>query len=262
MSYLAQFDSAYPADFWPGRILWTDPDGSRGTWGAPALGVGPRIFRLRAPATHLEEWWKSRISRFVAPPEVTVGPLETPGLADWLISQGYTLSERELLMALQISGRSNAVRPVVAVTEVTDAATLHQMFMLTSLVFGGEPPTPEMSEFGFQALGIGSTRIYVVVDPKTGQLIAAGAMTMHPGWAFLWAGQVHPDHRRQGLYRALLEHRLKAAADLGAVFAATQANPTTSAPQLAKVGFLTITALDFYRLNTPWAAPDQVSGIG
>ncbi len=262
MSYLDQIDADYPADFRPGRILWTDPDGSRGTWTAPPGGDCPRLYRLRVAPEQLAAWWTSRINRFAAPPEVTVGPLETPGLAGWLVSQGYTRSGHDLLMALGVAGRTSPVAPVATVTEVADADTLYQVFMLASLVFGDDAPAPELSEFAFQAMNASSTRAFAVADPDTGLVVASGAMTMHLGWAYLWAGQVHPDHRRKGLYRAVVEHRLKAAADLGADFVATHANPETSAPLLAKAGFLTIAPIDHYRLNTPWAAPDQVSGIG
>ena len=56
-----------------------------------------------------------------------------------------------------------------------------------------------------------------------------------------------PAMRGRGVYRALIAARLRQALAAGIAVATTQARAGTSAPILARLGFVTLTEIEFYR---------------
>ncbi len=68
---------------------------------------------------------------------------------------------------------------------------------------------------------------------------------------YLMGAVVLPEHRGKGAYRALLQGRLRHAADTGAILATTQARETTSAPILKQLGFETVCDIEVFRSPPP-----------
>lgn len=63
---------------------------------------------------------------------------------------------------------------------------------------------------------------------------------------YLVGGAVHPEYRGKGVYRALVDARLRAAAASGRIVATTQAQVRSSAPILERLGFETLCAFPVY----------------
>jgi len=79
-----------------------------------------------------------------------------------------------------------------------------------------------------------SFRMLAVVD---GRPVGSAGMTLDGPAAKLWGGGVIAEYRGRGVYRALLQARLEAAASRGATIALVKARAGTSAPILSRAGF-------------------------
>ena len=253
MDYVHVIESTPLDDYRPGRTPWLDPDGSCGTYTAPE-GFHPDIFRLRIPRAQLATWWSARLTAFQSWPYVTVGPRETPGLAEWCLAQGYTLYERDYLM-VAAPGCVTPSDPDPRVQEVTTVQGLASVFALDHLVFNDPIPNQDAVAASLAEIRRGHFRLFVVPD-ATGSALAAGGLSVKGTWAMMWGGETHPDHRRQGLYRALVTRRLDEAWRAGARFVATNANQETSAPVLERMGFQIIES--FVILKPPQASANTV----
>ncbi len=73
-----------------------------------------------------------------------------------------------------------------------------------------------------------------------GQPVATAGMAVKQRSVYLMGGNVLEAHRGRGIYRALLDERLRHAAELGFSLATTQAREATSAPILERLGFETL----------------------
>jgi GNAT superfamily N-acetyltransferase len=70
--------------------------------------------------------------------------------------------------------------------------------------------------------------------------VATCGMITKPRSVYLVGGNVLEPYRRRGIYRALVDERLRHAQELGYTFATTQAREATSAPILERLGFQTL----------------------
>lgn len=70
-----------------------------------------------------------------------------------------------------------------------------------------------------------------------GRPAGRGGYSLAGGVARLWAGAVVPEHRGRGVYRGLVDTRLRHAAACGATLALVGARVSTSAPILHRLGF-------------------------
>ena len=80
-----------------------------------------------------------------------------------------------------------------------------------------------------------------------GQPAAAAACKLFPRSAYLLGGVVLPEARHHGLYRALVNARLRAAAARGIELATSQAFEETSAPLLERLGFVRVCPFTVYQ---------------
>lgn len=81
-----------------------------------------------------------------------------------------------------------------------------------------------------------------------GYPVAIGWMRLHGRFASLFGGATLAAHRGRGLYRALLNARLREAYRRGASFALVDAGPM-SQPILKRLGFLSLTGATPYLYN-------------
>lgn len=240
-------------EIWPGSTPWRDHWGSFGTT-PDAQGLGASVMRTRVPAARLPSFWQDTRERYPSMlPRFSVGPGDTPGLAEFLKIRGY---EREIIESVMVMDRDRfaafANASVPAVVEVSTPQDLHRVFELDHLVFRDPIPNSEGLAKEFRRLGT-TRRLFLVPGPD-GTALAAAGLTHFPNWTLLWGAETHPAFRHQGLYRALLTHRLRVIAQHGAGFAAVYANHETSMPILARCGFVRIGAKEIWK---PPGAPSS-----
>ncbi|MCS0498239.1 GNAT family N-acetyltransferase [Protaetiibacter mangrovi] len=87
----------------------------------------------------------------------------------------------------------------------------------------------------------------VLVAESGGELVSAAWTTMRPGERFagLWGGSTRPDHRRRGIYRALVAARASVAHAQGVPFLRVDASEM-SRPVLEALGFIQLTTTTPY----------------
>lgn len=85
-------------------------------------------------------------------------------------------------------------------------------------------------------------RSVVVLDEHSDAVVGHGVLRLVPGTDFagLWGGKVHPDHRGQGLYRAMTALRAQWALTAGHSVCRVDALPT-SRPILERLGMVAVT---------------------
>jgi hypothetical protein len=83
-------------------------------------------------------------------------------------------------------------------------------------------------------------RIHRFVVYRGDRPVASGGFNWYPElrFAFLWAGGTVPDARGAGAYSALVAERIRRAAAIGAEWAGLYAKDDTSAPIVARQGFI------------------------
>ncbi len=245
MRYLKCIERDLP-ELWPGATQWTDEWGSCGSY-PDARGYGSGVQRVRVPPEQLAEFWCRLTTEYRELPPITVGPLETPGLTEWIARHGYAAASHRRLMVLPHERLYS--QTVSANHDVRMAATLDdwdQVLALDQLVFDDAPLDAEQRLVEFKRITTGPRRL-VFVPGEAGLAQAAGLITKRTGWALLSSGETHPDFRRQGLYRAVTEWRCDVARSWGADFVGTDATPGTSEPILRRLGFQLVADITLYR---------------
>lgn len=100
-----------------------------------------------------------------------------------------------------------------------------------------------------------NVRMFVAM---AGDLPVCGArLDLNPGTAFagLWGGGTVPGWRGRGIYRALVAHRARIAAELGYGYLQVDASDQ-SRSILQRLGFVALTTTTPYRLPAPIPDPD------
>lgn len=247
MDYVTCIEREAP-DFYPGSRPWSDAFGSTGSYPA-ADGLGASIMRLRVPPSMLAGWLDEHWPLYPTWPFVRVGPRETPGLVPWLIGRGYTVAVREALLVLDlplplVTPKTGSASPV---RRVRTLRALAEVNALDHLCFP-EDPVLLTDSLRRELLRLrGPQRRLYFIEGTADCAWAAAGLTVHDGWAYLWGGETHPEHRQQGLYRRLVTTRLRAATRHGCRFAAVHANEETSAPILLRLGFAKVEQQEVYR---------------
>ena len=122
---------------------------------------------------------------------------------------------------------------------VTDAATARDHHEVGMVVFGGEmAPDDELERAaadGRRQLPAGEGG--AVVAYLDGVPVGAGGIAQPGDVARLWGGSVREEARGLGVYRALLDARLRYGRDHGATMALVKGRIQTSGPILRRAGF-------------------------
>ena len=165
---------------------------------------------------------------------------DTPMMRRALLDGGYREGQRHLACAIasdrfppQISGDSS-------VREVRTSQELALLYRIWEEVFGSPP---NLSEEDFQrelqACTAPDRRVVRFLATRKGRVAGTAAMTLFPhlDFALIWAGAVLKEHRRQGVYTALLAARAHLAASRGITAIGLYAREDTSAPIVLAKGF-------------------------
>jgi len=87
-----------------------------------------------------------------------------------------------------------------------------------------------------------------VVARRGGVVVGVAGLTLTAVSARLWGAAVAAEARHTGVYRALLDHRLRTGAEAGRTLALVKGRVETSAPVLARAGFTSYGEVRAYRL--------------
>jgi GNAT superfamily N-acetyltransferase len=182
-------------------------------------------------------------------------------LPDRLVAAGFVPEERETV----VIGRAVevAAMPVlpegVSLRHVTAATDLRRVAAVQSLVWGGD--------FDWLArelaieLATGPDTLTVVTVEAGAEVVCAGWIRFVPdtGFATLWGGSTLSRWRHRGLYRALVAHRARLAADRGIAYLEVDASDD-SRPILERLGFVAVTTTTPYVWTPPEPFPAKGEG--
>jgi Acetyltransferase (GNAT) domain len=170
-----------------------------------------------------------------------------PDLEPRLRERGAELTETLAILALDLSGGlpDLDVPPDLEVRPVRDLDDLRATDRIDVEVFGGAHADEEM--LAASASRLDDDRRLLVL--RNGEPVGAGGYVVAGDTLRLWGGAAVPSARHTGVYRALLDHRLRAGVAAGCRLALVKGRVETSAPVLLKAGFRQCGEVRAYRLT-------------
>jgi GNAT superfamily N-acetyltransferase len=180
-----------------------------------------------------------------------VGPLTEPAdLGDILARHGFTWQEVRGMAIEPAAWRSTPSEVVV------ERVTRDNLAEYVAGVEQGwrfeTPPDPHLADDALPHLD--GERFCMFVAKVGGAVAGTAGYVMKPRSAYLTGGNVLQAFRGTGVYRALIDARLRRLAAVGCPLATTQARETTSAPILEHLGWETVVRFRVYRLDDPRVA--------
>ena len=171
-----------------------------------------------------------------------------PDLERRLRERGGELTETLAILARDLTGGLPELDPPadVEVRPIEDLADVLALERLDHEVFGSElRPGSEVAE-ELAAKGPDPSQVLAFRD---GVLLGYAGSTVAGDSLRLWGGGVAEAARHTGVYRALLDHRLRAGAAAGCTVALVKGRLETSAPVLLRAGFERFDEVRAYRLG-------------
>lgn len=159
------------------------------------------------------------------------------GLDDVVRAAGGVHEETLAVLALDLTRPRPDLGPLPDLElrrDDTDLATHRDYYRLNAEVFGGSMPGDEALE---ASLARQVPDQWSVIAYDRGSPVGSGGMTLAGLVARLWGGCVVEDARGRGVYRAVLDGRLRAAVEAGCTMALVKGNTATSGPILSRAGF-------------------------
>jgi ribosomal protein S18 acetylase RimI-like enzyme len=169
---------------------------------------------------------------------------EPADLPQRLTAAGFVAEDPESLILgeiHQILEQPLSLPSKVRIREVTTTEDFDRIEMMQTAVWG-EGHGSFLSQLQAELLAAPDLLdVYLVEEAAGGPALCAAWVRYHPGtdFASLWGGSTLPEWRRQGLYRALLLHRARKAADRGYRYIRVDASED-SRPILQRVGLLRV----------------------
>ncbi|MGW3228260.1 GNAT family N-acetyltransferase [Kitasatospora sp. NPDC001095] len=155
-----------------------------------------------------------------------------------LLAAGFTPEPDEALMIARIADlpTETALPEGVRLLPVTDPAGVDLLVEAHVQAFGTEHPN--LRERLLDHLRHGNETVSMVVAMAGDRPVSGARMELIPGTGFagLWGGGTAPDWRGRGIYRALVAHRARLAAELGYQYLQVDASDQ-SRPILQRLGF-------------------------
>ncbi|KRE43892.1 GNAT family N-acetyltransferase [Knoellia sp. Soil729] len=165
------------------------------------------------------------LEHYRAMPEITRVEWKTrghdhaPGLHESLLAAGFEPQESESVMIGDASllALDLAMPAGVTIRQVTDEADVRRMVDLQCEVFGDDPEEADAhyEEIVHRLRTRGDMEMWVA--ELDGELVSAGRLEPVEGTEFagIWGGCTRPEHRGQGIYRALTAARARSAIEHG-----------------------------------------------
>ncbi|MFE7430926.1 GNAT family N-acetyltransferase [Streptomyces sp. NPDC057545] len=224
-------------------VRMTDPAENWGSvvWSAPDLDARRADAAIAAQAAHcaaigLDEFeWKLYAHDRPA------------DLADRLLAAGFEAEEPETLMVAPAVDLPTAVElpEGVRLRPVRDADDVELMVRAHERAFGTKGA--RLRHLVSTRLAEDPDHIVAVLAMAGDEPVSAARMELYPGTRFagLWGGGTAPEWRGRGIYRALVAHRARIAAERGYGFLQVDAS-ALSRPILERLGFMALTTTTPY----------------
>ena len=169
-------------------------------------------------------------------------------LPERLVAAGFRPEERETVLIAPIE----ALTPVpalpdgVAIREVFDRDDMERIAVMERTVYGRGEDYGWMDElFAEREADPEGLRMFVA---EGGDLVVSAGWVRFPSgteFATFWGGATHPDWRGRGIYRALVAHRARLAAERGCRYIEVDASDDSN-PILQRLGFVPVTTTTPY----------------
>ena len=171
-----------------------------------------------------------------------------------LLASGFQADEEEAFLVAEISELDLDVAPPegVEVRPVEDAAGVDALVAVAEEVF--EEEHSSLARELKARLQSGEGRIVPVVAWAGDRAVSSGRVEFHFGTEFasLWGGGTLVEWRRRGVFRALVAHRARLAAERGFRYLQVDASPD-SRPILRRLGFVEL------GMTTPYMHPGRAA---
>ncbi|MFF9489435.1 GNAT family N-acetyltransferase [Streptomyces sp. NPDC014676] len=173
-------------------------------------------------------------------------------LGQRLVAAGFTPGPAETLMVAEAAGLALGTEPPegVRIVRVTDRAGVGLMADVHAKAFGTD--ASRFHRYLLDRLTAAPDSVVAVVALAGDEPVSAARMELVPGTSFagLWGGGTVRHWRGRGVYRALVAHRARIAADLG--YRCLQVDASgLSRPVLERLGFTPLTT------TTPYVHPGR-----
>lgn len=173
-------------------------------------------------------------------------------LGERLLAAGFVPEGQEAVMVAEVAGlgREPVLPEGVRLVQVTDRAGIDLMVRAHQLAF--EEDSTRIGEQVRAQLTEAPETLSVVVAMAGDEPVSAARVEFPPGTRFagLWGGGTAPEWRGRGIYRALIAHRTRLAAERGYRYLQTDAVLDTSRPILQRLGFAQLSITTPY-VHTP-----------
>ncbi|MGK4580716.1 GNAT family N-acetyltransferase [Kitasatospora sp. HPMI-4] len=173
-------------------------------------------------------------------------------LGDRLRAAGFVPEPAETLMVAEVGELPTEAEPPTGVSLVpmTDEAGIDLAIAVHEQVFGTDGSALRQRLLGQLA---GDPESFVVVLAMAGgQPVCASRLEFYPGTGFagLWGGGTLPEWRGRGIYRAMVAHRARLAAERGYRYLQVDASDQ-SRPILGRLGFAALATTTPYLWQPP-----------
>ncbi|MEU6483782.1 GNAT family N-acetyltransferase [Streptomyces sp. NPDC046887] len=172
-------------------------------------------------------------------------------LAVRLLAAGLTAEEPESLLVAETGGADTAARPPegVELHPVTDPAGVELVARVHAEAFGTD--ASDLRRRLLDRLAAHPGTVAAVVALADGRPVSSARLELTPGTAFagLWGGGTVPGWRGRGIYRTLVAHRARIAAEHGYRYLQVDATEM-SRPILERLGFVRLATTTPY-VHTP-----------
>ena len=173
-------------------------------------------------------------------------------LEDALVALGATRTETLAVLARDLrEGLPELDVPAdLTLGPAHDLDSRRAVDRLEVAVFGGRPQSDEALAADAEAAARGDESDPRVVAWRDGVAVGTAGHVVAGDVLRLWGACVLPAARHTGVYRALLDHRLRAGRDAGCRMALVKGRVETSAPVLRRAGFAAYGEERSYRLGS------------
>jgi GNAT superfamily N-acetyltransferase len=215
----------------------------------PGSPYGNEVVLSRIPPSHAEQVVRDVIRQYAELGVAfrwQVGPLTEPAdLGDILARHGFTGVD---VRGMAIDPAAWRVPPGEVVVERVTRDNLADYVAAVEQGWRDEtPPDPNLADDATRHLE--GERFCMFVAKVGGAVAGTAGYTLKPRSAYLTGGNVLRAFRGTGVYRALIDARLRRLAAAGCPLATTQAREATSAPILEHLGWETVCRFRVYRLD-------------
>lgn len=207
---------------WAGGIASFDAPGS---WVNQILNAGSAGEVARDEVEEIAAWFEER----GAEPKIVITPYAHPSLRKSLGEAGFILNSIETLLVADLWAISTPPPPLpdgfsLRTVDKHSAADIEAYVGFAARIHFGDAPSHALTDSLCKAVREPRATNHLLYDRE--QIVGVCGSERFENLGALWGGAIAPSHRRRGLQRLLIEHRLAALRDLGLRWATIASVPT------------------------------------